>query len=183
MKPKVNKDMFQFPNGTHLAFTTGAFDDWKCDLLDPYGNAIESLTDTQLFTWLLDVVDKEGRETVWGLVRQLAFASDYSVDEVGHAIRRVMISNGIYVSEFDYVRWAYLGMAMFAEEQKANAPVGKFMKLLGIRQVMDGMMPATAANWSKGQRWQAILAAVDKSVPDFRHMGGKLNKKLDKEIR
>tara|TARA_R110001583_G_scaffold124593_1_gene275996 strand:+ start:16540 stop:17121 length:582 start_codon:yes stop_codon:yes gene_type:complete len=60
-------------------------------------------------------------------------------------------------SEAKYI-FLFLYAGMVAEENKRNAIIKKYMKRLGVHQVIiENMRPEVAANYSKGKSWRGIF--------------------------
>lgn len=137
-------------DSSKVYFTKGSFDAFLVKVTRPDGSTFMP-RDDEFFTLVKDFASRFTAETVWYYLLGVSTSitahsrvSDFKIPEC--------------FIEYEYLI-CYMIAAMIAEENKANAIIGKRMKLLGLHQVlMDGFTCHTAANWSKGKPWREIDA-------------------------
>lgn len=78
-------------------------------------------------------------------------------------IRRIKSISSKYPvsSNAEYI-FMFLYAGMVAEENKQHAIIKKFMKRLGVHQVLiEGMTPELAASYTRGKSWKHIFAECE----------------------
>jgi hypothetical protein len=148
------RKILETSNGDELFFGGGKFDDWciyvarkdSKDFMFPldswYFTELKRINDEQPevyedFVRIYEVTTKETNQDVIDLIRELASKYDEK-----HLVELI---------------YSILYAGMIAEENKENTMLGKRIKRLGMYQTLvDNMEPATAANFSRGMRWQEI---------------------------
>lgn len=145
----------KFSDGSRIEFDRGKFDEWCVYLARP-GQARYAPRDVEYFSTLKQLHERHPRihdDFVDVFVRTsrtinagvLEFISDVALHYPNDLRTEVE------------VLLTTLYAAMISEENRANAPLGKRIKRLGVHQVIVGEMPpAQAAGFSRGKPWREL---------------------------
>jgi hypothetical protein len=145
-------------DGSVLEFGPGKFDDW-CVFLTRPGEPAYAPSDREYFADLRHLASRQGNHKVYDDFVQV-------FDRTGPDLNESVLAH-ITSLAAGYRRDAVVAerllcilyAGMIAEENKANAKLGKRIKRLGVYQVLiEGVPPEVAAEFSKGRPWQELDA-------------------------
>ena len=145
-------------DGSVLEFGPGNFDDW-CVFLTRPGEPAYALSDREYFAELRHLAARQGNQKVYDDFVQVFDRTGLELnDSVLQHIAALAAGYRRDAAEAERLL-AILYAGMIAEENKANAKLGKRIKRLGVYQVlMEGVPPEVAAEFSKGRPWQELDA-------------------------
>jgi hypothetical protein len=141
-------------DGSELVFSQGKFDKWCIyHIKSEFAHAIK---DVEIFTVLNRHSTSSKR---FQLYQDFISVFDDVTSELNYDL--VKLINQICakyekVGELQLV-FSFLYAGMVAEENKQNAILKKYIKRLGVHQVLiEGMAPQKAANYSRGKGWREL---------------------------
>lgn len=145
-----------FADGGRLEFDRGAFDDW-CVFLTRLRAPRHPPRDVDYFATMRALANRHGPRRVYRDFVAVYDGTTRAVDaEVVRRIAALAHDYGEDALEFA-VMLTTIYAGMVAEENKANAKLGKRVKRLGVYQILRFDMPvAVAANHSRGKPWREI---------------------------
>lgn len=143
-------------DGSVLEFGQGKFDDW-CVFLTRPGVPAYAPSDREYFAELRHLASRQGNHKVYDDFVQVFDRTGLELNE--SVLQHIAALAAAYrrdAAEAERLL-AILYAGMIAEENKANAKLGKRIKRLGVYQVLiEGMPPEVAAEFSKGRPWQEL---------------------------
>jgi len=147
-------------NKNLITFDTGSFDNW-CVYLTRAGKERYAPRDLEYFTILSNFGVKYGCQKVYDdFVRIFNKTHKEISPEVLQLITDIAAGYGVDSEEID-IWFTVVYAGMIAEENKANAILGKRIKRLGMYQLLiEKMSPESAANFSKGKKWKELDAIM-----------------------
>lgn len=160
----LSEASFKYSAGK-IYFARGRFDAY-CVWVAMQGKKRAAPRDSEYFGELLRLGQKHGYQKAYRFFQLLfLLVKDekevtYSGLAIIHGYVKPWFGSDAAVAEQVYFS-LYFGMV--AEEKKKNTKLGAHIKHLGVHQVLLQQIPVeTAANYSKGKRWQEIQAECDK---------------------
>lgn len=146
----------QFPDGSHLEYDRGSFDEWCVYLVDNKGIR-KPPRDTDYFSELKNFADKYGTDKIYNDYVKVYEMTEKEVnDEVLIEITKISEKYGDDVIQIDTI-FSILYMAMIAEERKVGTRLGKRIKRIGIYKLLIEDKPVyEAANFMRGMKWREI---------------------------
>lgn len=153
MPPRL---IHEYADGSRLEFGRGKFDDWCVFFTRPGEEPVAPL-DRDYFADLRQLASRQGNLKLYDDFGQIFACVGKKVDPAVIAmIRRLAPSYRRDAGEAERLL-TILYAGMIAEENKANAKLGKRIKRLGVHQVLvEGLPPEVAADFSKGRPWQEL---------------------------
>lgn len=153
----MNRRLIQrLADGSVLEFGQGKFDDW-CVFLTRPGEPAYAPADREYFAELRYLASRQGNRKVYDDFVQVFDRTGPDLDE---RVLRLIASLAAGYRRDAALAERLLGIlhaGMIAEENKANAKLGKRIKRLGVHQVLiEGVPPEIAAEFSKGRPWQEL---------------------------
>jgi hypothetical protein len=151
----MGRTIKRFPDGTALEFDAGSFDNW-CVYLVNGGNRAPP-RDSEYFARLKELAKRHGARKIYDdFVKIYSVTASSLKSHVLNGITRLASYYGEDSLEMDKL-FTILYAGMVAEENKANAILGKRIKRLGMHQVLiDGLESKIAANFSRGKPWREL---------------------------
>lgn len=149
--------------GAEVYYDKGKFDDW-CVYVDDPGRSVFAPRDTQYFATLRQLAARHTAGRLYADFVAIYEATDREVRPATLAmIDKIAATYGDDAAAVEYTLTViYAGMV--AEQNKANAVLGKRIKRLGVYQVlMLGMPPGVAANFSRGKSARRDLEPLCRS--------------------
>lgn len=145
-----------FSDGSFLEFDSGKFDAW-CVYLTRPNQERYAPRDEIYFYDLLQFGNKHGARNIYddfiSIYDKAQIDIDQSVFDHIHCISQKYGEDALEIE----IIYAILYMGMVAENNKRNAILKKRVKRLGVHQVLiERFTPETAANFSKGKKWQDL---------------------------
>lgn len=155
MRSPTARNIKNFSDGSRAEFDFGKFDEW-CVFVARPGQKRHAPRDLEYFAELKQLhgqfpgIHEEFLEIFRGTTAQV----DSAVSErITHWAS--MYPEGLRTAVDLLLTTLYA--AMVAEENRANAPLGKRIKRLGVHQVlMEGMPIEEAVNFSRGKPWREL---------------------------
>lgn len=157
---KVNEPthrlIFEFNDSKRLLFSRGKFDDWCIFYID--GNKRIAIRDEFIFRKLIMIKQLSPKfmfyEDFCNIFDKTTKKLDYCL------IQEICLRSEKYNCKFDALfclMFLYAGMV--AEENKKNAILKKYVKRLGVHQVLiENTEPFYAANFSRGMSWRELAS-------------------------
>lgn len=142
------RDIKKFPDGTKLEFDWGGFDEWCVFYSSSKGR--HAPKDVEYFTEINKLGEIYGKDKMYNDFIELHAATrkEFNPDLsqwITDVVSKEYGSDALAIDKLFTIIYA----GMVAEENKKNAYVGKYMKLLGLFQVLiEGMPPAEAAKFT-----------------------------------
>ncbi|GAC26707.1 hypothetical protein GMES_4441 [Paraglaciecola mesophila KMM 241] len=141
-------------DGSSMVFAKGKFDTW-C-IYQVCGRRANAIKDVDVFAMLARYTSTSERFTMYN---DFLYVFDMVTKVVDYdLVDRIKFSSKKYSdpAETEYI-FIFLYAGMIAEENKKNAILKKFIKRLGVHQVLiEKLAPVTAANYSRGKKWQEL---------------------------
>ena len=152
----------KFSDGSFVEYDKGSFDNW-CVYYTIGENNRFAPTDVQCFDKLLKLANIYSADTVYNDYVKVYNWTGTQLDKtVLDSITTLSKSYGEHASDADIV-FSILYMAMIAEENKAYTKLGKRIKRISIYKLLkEGKSVETAANFTRGMKWQNIDAMCQK---------------------
>lgn len=147
------KPIANLSDGSRLVFSHGKFDRW-C-IYHVVGHSAHAIKDCEIFK-ILHAYNGVVRFTLYQdflyVFEQVTNLINYDV------VEKINVTSKRYAnpSEVEFIL-LFLYAGMVAEENKINAILKKYIKRLGVHQVLIERVPAViAANYSKGKNWREL---------------------------
>ena len=146
-----------FPDGTFLEYDWGSFDEW-CVYLTRPSEGRKPLRDTDYFRVMEVMAVKYGKDRIYA---DYVSVYDMSGKQVEDAVLEHITRLASRYEPEDILRmdilYTTLYMTMVAEENKANAPLGRRIKRLGIHILLhEGSGVEYAAHFMRGKKWRDL---------------------------
>lgn len=142
-----------------LVFSKGRFDNW-C-IYHMQNNTAHAIKDIEVFQKISCIAKTQLKYVFYRDFCCIFDETTRVLDE--DVIQKISAISNKYpdVEETKYI-FLFLYAGMVAEENKHFAKIKKYMKRLGVHQVLvEGMMPENAANYSRGKSWEFIYAECE----------------------
>jgi len=145
-----------FPDKSIIERDRGTFDEWCIYLIRPQIKRYAP-KDIDYFQRLIELSQYYSAQKIYeDFVKIYEITNTETSPHVLEFITEIASSYHNNTIEID-ILYTILYLGMVAEENKANTKLGKRIKRLGMHQIMiDKMDAITAANFSKGMKWQQI---------------------------
>ena len=141
-------------DGSSMVFAKGRFDTW-C-IYHVRGKTAKAIKDVDVFALLARYTSTPERFTMY---KDFLYVFDMVTKVINYdLVNRLKISSNKYKNstEAEYIM-IFLYAGMIAEENKQNAILKKFIKRLGVHQVLiEKLDPVLAASYSKGKKWHEL---------------------------
>ncbi len=144
----------ELADGTKLVFSEGRFDAWCIYHL--VGNTAHAIKDVEIFK-LLEKHNKELER--FTLYRDFLFIFNAVTKLLNYDLIEWINAASKKHDNFEEVELVltFLYAGMIAEENKKNAILKKYIKRLGVHQVLIERLPAdVAASYSKNKKWREL---------------------------
>jgi hypothetical protein len=146
----------QLPDGGKLLYAMGKFDQFCVYHISQRGDR-KPPRDILYFHILADLGARYGTDRIYkefSNIYQLT-TTTFNQDVASLILERAK-AFGQDEDKFAFC-FACIYLGMIAEENKAGTKLGKRIKRLGVHQILcEGMPVEVAANFSRGQKWQAL---------------------------
>jgi hypothetical protein len=139
-----------------LEYDWGGFDLWCTFIRNPDGTRSPP-RDIEYFSDIAELGEIFGPQRLYSDIKKIFVLTGKEVDaKILEYISLISEEYGEKKVKIE-ILFTILYAAFIAEENKTNTKLGKRIKLLGIYQVLiEGIVPSTAASFSRGMMWQDI---------------------------
>lgn len=148
------KPIAKLLDGSCMIYAQGRFDAW-C-IYHVRSGVAHAIKDVEVFNVLHKYAQDVQR---FVLYRDFLYVFDKVTNVLNYGLVeniKVIASRYSNPCEIEFLL-IFLYAGMVAEENKKNAILKKFIKRLGVHQVLiEKLEPTVAANYSKGKRWQEL---------------------------
>ena len=139
---------------SYLAFSQGRFDNW-C-VYHVSNNNVHAVKDREVFALLAKYSNNSARFKLYAHFVSIFDTTTATLNRSVISKIRSVAKDYDNVSEISFIL-LFLYAGMVAEENKKKAILKKFIKRLGVHQVLiEGMAPELAANYSRGKNWREL---------------------------
>jgi hypothetical protein len=141
-------------DGTRLVFSQGRFDHWCIYYIREH--TAHAVRDEEVFKVMHQYASGQTR---FKLYRDFLAIFNRVTNEVNYDVVEMIAGLSKTYSSPVGVQFIllFLYAGMIAEENKDKAILKKYIKRLGVHQVLiEGMSPSIAANYSRGKGWREL---------------------------
>lgn len=145
-----------FDDGSFLEYDMGAFDCW-CVYLTRPGTAKYPPRDSEYFKRLALYACKYGAERLYADFVRIYDRTDKTLNEELFPFIKELSARYAPDALDVAIDFSILYMGMVAEENKANAKLGKRIKRLGVHQLLiEKMDSGIVVDFSRGKGWREL---------------------------